>query len=534
MAKSDARRIGRYLICGELAAGGMATVHIGRLLGPVGFARTVAIKRLHAQFAKDPEFVSMFLDEARLAARIRHPNVVPVIDVVASDGELFLVMDFVIGESLSRLLRVPSVARDGIPVRIALSILCGCLQGLHAAHETKGDKGDALGIVHRDISPQNMLVGSDGAARLIDFGIAKAMGRVHASQSGQLKGKLPYMAPEHVRGEATRQSDVFSSGVVLWELITGKRLFAGETEVATFTNVLQQEIKAPSAVRPKSMTESLDAAQTKKLDEVILRSLERDASKRFATAREFALALERIVPPASTLETSEWMEHAAGEILRTRSKKIAEVEELTTGARSISMATVTDELSRSNVLGDGSRATLAERTERTDGTPSESIGPFGRTETSHVTPSDGFAPKQPERRYTKPIVVGVAAVGVLGVIAVLVSVLRPNRVIAGGESVDASAQAQTSADAPHVPAAEGPVGVAVAPFERADAGPPGVEASSSIKPKPVRGVVSPQVKHSAPATAATTPPKPLANDCDPPYTLGADGKKHFKAQCFGK
>src|SRR5262245_394878 len=150
----------------------MATVHLGRLLGPVGFSRTVAIKRLHAQFATDPEFVSMFLDEARLAARIRHPNVVPTLDVVATEGELFVVMEYVHGESLSRLIK--EEARNGrrIPPRIAASLISGTLQGLHAAHEARDERGNPLNIVHRDVSPQNILVGSDGIARVLDFGVA--------------------------------------------------------------------------------------------------------------------------------------------------------------------------------------------------------------------------------------------------------------------------------------------------------------------------------------------------------------------------
>src|SRR3984885_13226422 len=136
IAQRDVQRvIGRYALYGELASGGMATVHFGRLLGPVGFSRTVAIKRLHPQFAKDPEFVSMFLDEARLAARIRHPNVVPTLDVVATEGELFLVMEYVQGESLGRLVRTLGRTNARVPTRIALSIVAGALQGLHAAHE---------------------------------------------------------------------------------------------------------------------------------------------------------------------------------------------------------------------------------------------------------------------------------------------------------------------------------------------------------------------------------------------------------------
>ena len=160
------RVVGRYALYGEIAAGGMATVHFGRLLGPVGFSRTVAIKRLHPQFAKDPEFVSMFLDEARLAARIRHPNVVPTLDVVATQGELFLVMDYVQGESLSKLIRIAREQGGCIPGRITAGILVGALHGLHAAHEAKNERGEPLGIVHRDISPQNVLVGSDGVQGL--------------------------------------------------------------------------------------------------------------------------------------------------------------------------------------------------------------------------------------------------------------------------------------------------------------------------------------------------------------------------------
>src|SRR5450432_1251573 len=206
--------VGRYAIHAELASGGMASVHFGRLLGPVGFSRTVAIKRLHPQFAKDPEFVSMFLDEARLAARIRHPNVVPTLDVVATQGELFLVMDYVQGESLSRLIRGMRERGQRIPLRMVAGIMCGALHGLHAAHEAKNERGEPLHIVHRDISPQNVLVGTDGVARVLDFGVAKAAGRVQTTREGQLKGKLAYMAPEQISGNVTRQTDVYAAAIV--------------------------------------------------------------------------------------------------------------------------------------------------------------------------------------------------------------------------------------------------------------------------------------------------------------------------------
>src|SRR6185437_10425019 len=176
------RIVGRYAIFDEIASGGMATVYLGRLMGAGGFARTVAIKRLHPQFAKDPEFVAMFLDEARLAARIRHPNVVPTLDVVASKGELFLVMDYVQGESLSRIVRASMKHDAATPLSLVTTIMAGVLHGLHAAHEAKTEQGEALSIVHRDVSPQNVIVGIDGVPRVLDFGVAKASHRAHATR----------------------------------------------------------------------------------------------------------------------------------------------------------------------------------------------------------------------------------------------------------------------------------------------------------------------------------------------------------------
>src|SRR5580700_4657373 len=164
--------IGRYAIFGKIASGGMASVHFGRLLGAAGFSRTVAIKRLHPHLADEPEFLSTLIDEARLAARIHHPNVVPTLDVESAEGELLVVMEYVRGESLARLLRAESARGRRLPLSIASAIVIGALHGLHAAHEATSDRGAPLGIVHRDVSPHNILVGVDGMARVIDFGVA--------------------------------------------------------------------------------------------------------------------------------------------------------------------------------------------------------------------------------------------------------------------------------------------------------------------------------------------------------------------------
>jgi serine/threonine-protein kinase len=313
----------------------MATVHLGRLLGPVGFSRTVAIKRLHAQFASDPEFVSMFLDEARLAARIRHPNVVPTLDVVATGGELFLVMEYVPGESIARLSRALRDKQQTLPTRILSAVMAGVLHGLHAAHEAKDERGHPLGIVHRDMSPQNVLVGTDGVARVLDFGVAKAAGRMQTTREGQIKGKLSYMPPEQLRGASVnRQSDIYAAGVMLWELVTGQRLFAGDNEGAIVAKVLDGRVEAPSAVLMRNVNKHQTLSESlirglKDLDATILRALQSEPENRFATAREMALEVERKLPPATGSEVADWIESIAKDVLNSRAAMVAEIESST-------------------------------------------------------------------------------------------------------------------------------------------------------------------------------------------------------------
>jgi serine/threonine protein kinase len=222
------KRLGRYELLGELASGGMATVYLGRARGIGGFERLVAVKCCHAHLREDADFVSMFLDEARLAAKIHHPNVVPTLDVGDAE-ELYLVMEYCEGDRLATLVN-RAASRDGfMPVDVVLRIMVDVLQGLHAAHELTDTSGRPLQIVHRDVTPQNILVGVDGVSRLVDFGVAKAEARANTTKDGALKGKIAYMAPEQIgEHEVSRQSDVFSAGVVLWEALASKRLFRSE------------------------------------------------------------------------------------------------------------------------------------------------------------------------------------------------------------------------------------------------------------------------------------------------------------------
>lgn len=306
------------MLYGELASGGMATVHFGRLSGPVGFSRTVAIKRLHPHFAKDPEFVTMFLDEARLCGRIRHPNVVPTLDVVTTQGEIFIVMEYVAGEALSKLMKAAVAKNVLMPPKVAATIMSSVLHGLHAAHQTKDEHGRELGIVHRDVSPQNILVGADGAARVLDFGVAKAAGRMQTTREGQLKGKIAYMPPEQLSGApVTKQIDIYAASVVLWEALTGRRLFDGETEAIVLARAIEGCIDPPS---------NHNAFLEPAVDGVVLRGLARDPTMRFGTAREMALALEQTIGLASPSEVGEWVEMVAGDELQRRAQTIAEIE----------------------------------------------------------------------------------------------------------------------------------------------------------------------------------------------------------------
>ncbi len=314
--------VGRYAIHGEIAAGGMAVVHFGRLVGPSGFARTVAIKRLHPQLAREPDFVAMFLDEARLAARIQHPNVVPTLDVMNDHGELLIVMEYVQGESLSKLLRAVRDRDERIPPRIAASIIAGVAHGLHAAHEARDERGRELGLVHRDVSPQNVLVGTDGVARVLDFGVAKATVRLQTTREGQLKGKIAYMAPEQLTaGTVNRLTDVYAAGVLLWESLAGKRLFEAESEGELVARVLTNEVPPPSSVAP-DVPPALDA--------ITARAVDRDSSKRFQSAREMALALEKSMPAGMPLampsEVGDWVVVVAREALASRAQRLSDIE----------------------------------------------------------------------------------------------------------------------------------------------------------------------------------------------------------------
>lgn len=293
----------------ELASGGMARVVVGRRVGAAGFQRLVVIKQVHRHLLGRPDFANFFRDEARIASLIHHANVVPVIDVVEAPGELLLVMEYVESVSLSLLRSTANRAGVVVPAPIVFRIFLDMLAGLHAAHDLVDGEGRPLDVVHRDVSPQNVIVGVDGVSRLIDFGVAKASHRLTESESGDIKGKYAYMSPEQVAGlPVDRRSDVFAAAVVLFETLTGVRLFAGEHAMETLRRVVDDPLPDLRAF-PNVPAE---------LHDVLARGLAKDASQRIGTAAELAELIESRVPAASHRRVGEWVAQHCGALLAER------------------------------------------------------------------------------------------------------------------------------------------------------------------------------------------------------------------------
>lgn len=277
-------RAGRYEILRSIASGGMARVHLGRAVGAGGFERQVAIKTMHPHLAEEADFVAMFLDEARLSARVHHPNVVATLDVQQDEEGIFLVMEYVDGFALQEILVGSRKQRSPLPFGLTLRIFLDLLAGLHAAHELTDGDGASLEVIHRDVSPHNVLVGVDGAARITDFGIARAAVRLSSTREGHLKGKLRYMAPEQLRGrQLDRRTDLYAGGALLWEMLAGRCLVNGEDQGACMMEIGEPDKASPRSLNP-DVPESIAAA--------CLRALHADPEERYATAAAFAEALE--------------------------------------------------------------------------------------------------------------------------------------------------------------------------------------------------------------------------------------------------
>jgi serine/threonine protein kinase len=316
---NEAQLFGPYRLCFEIASGGMASVFLGVKEGPNGFAKRLAIKRVHQHLAADSEFVTMFLDEALIASSIHHPNVCEVLDSGEVDGTHFLAMEYLMGEPLRAIQR--ALADVELPRRqiIAARIIADACEGLHAAHELRDRTGSPMMVVHRDVSPQNVMVTYDGCVKVMDFGIATARNRLHHTNTGVVKGKFAYMAPEQLRGhEVDRRADVWSLGVLLCETISVKRMFGRKNDSETILAVLNGPLPHLSIAAPGASDE---------LGRIVANALRRDPTKRYATAAEMSRDLRTYLASSKELmdqvELARWMKEVFPKGLAEKQQLVA-------------------------------------------------------------------------------------------------------------------------------------------------------------------------------------------------------------------
>ncbi|WP_441286560.1 serine/threonine protein kinase [Sorangium sp. KYC3313] len=313
--------LGRYELLMPVARGGMAAVWAARLVGSRGFQKIVAIKTMLPEFGDDPAFEAMFLDEARLASRIRHPHAVEIVELGDENGVLYIVMEWVDGDTIATLNKqVKSTGGVGVPLPILLRIASSICAGLHAAHELRDDEGRLVDLVHRDISPQNVMVSFDGIVKIVDFGVAKATGRLHETHvAGQLKGKIPYLSPEQLTsGKVDRRADIFSLGVLLYTTLSGYHPFRGKTDAKTMENIIRF---APVPIRELVPDVPFD------LELAIERALAKDPADRWNDCASFQRTLDQIAISLGAAVTDgdvgRFVRETLGDAVAERRKKLA-------------------------------------------------------------------------------------------------------------------------------------------------------------------------------------------------------------------
>src|SRR5262245_20370386 len=287
---SEPIQFGKYTLFERIGRGGMAEVYKGRIQGPAGFERVFVVKRILPHLSDDTSFIKMFVEEAKLSARLNHPNIVHIFELGAVEGEYFISMEYIRGHDLSETMRAIWKALG--PPRPELVAYIGreACRGLAYAHNLTDENGRPLGMIHRDVSPSNVMLSYEGAVKMLDFGIAKALGDAEPSKNGTLKGKYAYMAPEQTEGDnIDHRSDIFAIGIVLHEVLTGRRLFKGQNDVQTIERVRRCDVPPPSAQNP---------AVPRELDHILLKALQRDPARRWSNAADMADALDDIVPAA--------------------------------------------------------------------------------------------------------------------------------------------------------------------------------------------------------------------------------------------
>jgi eukaryotic-like serine/threonine-protein kinase len=510
--------LGRYEIVGILGRGGMATVYLGRSAREAGFSRLFAVKVLHPHLADDDGFVSMLLDEGQIAARLHHPNVVPIVDL-GSQGDLrYVVLEYVEGCSLSALL---AKHRDSRPPRLVVPIVLDALSGLHAAHSLTDDDGSPMQLVHRDVSPQNILVGADGAARITDFGIAKADSRITTTRPGEIKGKVLFMSPEQIRGRPVDlRSDLFSAGCLLWSALTGRRLFTGENDAETMMNILEMKVPPPS---------TMGLAPPPAFDAICLRALERDPDARWSSAAEMEEALRAVALEHGLLgsrrEVSAWVTGAFGDELTARRAAIRVV------------ATRGQPASLSDVEPASTRLRVIPGIEPSDvDMDFASSTPRPGAPQSHAAPVGWRDARGRVRLFAT--IAGATLAGALGVWLLM----RTHDVGAAGHVAPVAAATPAPAAPPPLPllapvspvptAVETTTAAAIATTTATPTVPRPAETSALVPPKGAATRSSPATGASPAMSHSGGDRRPAASTCDPPYVVDGNGIEHFKPGCL--
>ncbi len=398
-------RIGRYELIRRLAVGGMAEIYLARAIGIEGFQKLVVLKRILPQFAGNNGFISMFLDEARLTATLQHPNIAQVYDIGEFQGSYFFTMEFVRGADVRSMLKTALLRDQPIPIEHVVTIILGVAAGLHAAHEKRGLDGTPLDVVHRDVSPSNVLVSYDGAVKLVDFGIAKASQHRNRTQAGTLKGKAAYMSPEQCTGRPLdRRSDIFAMGILLYELACCRRLFVGESEFEIMSKIVHEDVTPPSAEDPTFPAE---------LERILLRALRRDPDERYETAQEMQLDLEEFVRheklAVSTVKLGAFMRRMFRERMRSQEESIA--EQLRTGELALHEDSSLDHTPHSELVVDDPEVEIeVEAASAISGRPLAAVHTaMFAAEGSAPIPLEEARPSARRHRRWPRVIVGVAA-----------------------------------------------------------------------------------------------------------------------------
>ncbi|MEZ4438942.1 MAG: protein kinase [Polyangiaceae bacterium] len=401
-------RIGRYEVLLPIASGGMGTVYLARNRGVGGFEQDVALKVMHAHLREEEHFSDDLVEEAKLAVRIRHPNVVRVQDVGEDPHGVYLVMDYVEGDSLAGLLRAAREDGEGIPTRVGLRILYDALLGLHAAHELQDKNGELVGVVHRDFSPQNILVGVDGISRLTDFGVAKAKTRLSHTATGLVKGKIHYMAPEQAKTEPIdRRCDIWAAGVIAWELIARRRLYKDRNEAAILLQLITE---------PPPRLRTVNAKVPQPLEDAVAHALSADVNQRCPDAATLAAALAQGATAtgglATTEEVSVLVRRLAGSHIRHRHEQASQVLQLRA-----SISNIAQEVTA------GSEVTTPSHFGSTPPTGVSAIeAPTSEEATELTSTSESMVPKAGRKRNPR-LLAALAAASVVGLGVALASSL---------------------------------------------------------------------------------------------------------------